>query len=130
MNYDKYDIFRCKRCFYLFICNELSCIDQGNQLLITSNTMNIITNLQPSNFNVFLHGYFYSVSLNINMKTCSLRRALHRCHWSWKWTRWQIFMNSTTNYQGKNSRWFRELNRKCENNFLDYHLHQNYHYHH
>ena len=43
--------------FILLICNELSCIDQGNQLRIIINTMNINTILQPSNFNVFLHGY-------------------------------------------------------------------------
>ena len=58
MNYGKYDAICCKHCFYLLICNELSCIDQGNQLPIITNTMNIITFLQPSNFNVFLHGYF------------------------------------------------------------------------
>ena len=51
MNYGKYNTICCKHCFYLLICNELSCIDQGNQLLI----MNIITILQPSNFIVFLH---------------------------------------------------------------------------
>ena len=56
MNYDKYDTLCCKRCFYLLIRNELSCIDQGDQLLIITNTMNIITIVQPSNFNVFLHG--------------------------------------------------------------------------
>ena len=44
--------------FIFLICNELSCIDQGNQWLIITNTMNIITILQPLNFNVFLHGYF------------------------------------------------------------------------
>ena len=37
MNCGKYDTISCKR-------NELSCIDQGNQLLIIKNTMNIITN--------------------------------------------------------------------------------------
>ena len=52
MNYGKYDTICCKRCFYLFICNGLFCIDQENQLLIMTNTMNIITILQPSNFNV------------------------------------------------------------------------------
>ena len=30
----------------------------GNQLLMITNTMNIITILQPLNSNVFLHGYF------------------------------------------------------------------------
>ena len=49
MNYDKHDTI----CISLLICNELSCIDQGSQLLITTNTMNIITILQPLNFNVF-----------------------------------------------------------------------------
>ena len=46
-----------KHCIYLFICNELYCIDQGDQLLIITNTMNIITILLSSNFNVFLNGY-------------------------------------------------------------------------
>ena len=50
--------FACKRCFYLFICNELFCIDQENQLLIITNTMNIIAILDSSIFNVFLYGYF------------------------------------------------------------------------
>ena len=62
MNCDKYNTICCKRCFYLLNCNELSCIDQGNKLLIITNTMNIITILQPSNFNVFLHGYFLQCS--------------------------------------------------------------------
>ena len=34
MNYDKYNAICCKRCFYLLICNGLSCIDQGNWLQI------------------------------------------------------------------------------------------------
>ena len=46
MNYDKYDTICCKHCFYLLICNEFSSIDQGNQLLKLTNTMNIITILQ------------------------------------------------------------------------------------
>ena len=50
MSYAKYDIIFCKSCFYLLICNELFCIDQGNQLIT-------ITILQQSNFNVFLHDY-------------------------------------------------------------------------
>ena len=58
MKYGKYDTICCKICFYLFIYNEFPCIDQGNQLLIITNTINIITILQPSNFNVFLHGFF------------------------------------------------------------------------
>ena len=58
MNYSKYDTICCNRCFYLLIRNELSCIDQECQLLIMTNTMNIITILQSLNFNVFLHGYF------------------------------------------------------------------------
>ena len=58
MNYEKNDTNYCKHCFYLLICNELSCIDQGNKLLTITNTMNIITILQSSNFIVFLHGYF------------------------------------------------------------------------
>ena len=61
MNYVKYDTICCKRCFYLLICNELSCIDQGNQLLILTNTMNITTIVQPSNSMYFCMGTFYSV---------------------------------------------------------------------
>ena len=63
MNYGKYDTINCKRSIYLLICNELLCIDPGNQLLIITNTMNKITILHPSNFNVLLHGYVYSVVL-------------------------------------------------------------------
>ena len=58
MNYGKYDAICCKRCIYLLICNELSCIDQGNQLLAITTKMNIIIILQLLNINVFLHGYF------------------------------------------------------------------------
>ena len=57
MNYGEYDTICCKRSFYLLICNELTCIDQGNQLLIITKTINIFTILQPLNFNIFLHGY-------------------------------------------------------------------------
>ena len=57
MNYGKYDTICCKRCFYLVVCNELSSIDPGNQLLIITNTMNINTILQSSNLNVFMHRY-------------------------------------------------------------------------
>ena len=46
MNYNKYNTICCKRCFYLLICNELSCIDQENKLLMITNTMNIIAILQ------------------------------------------------------------------------------------
>ena len=53
MNNSQYTTICSKRCFYLLICNELSFIDQGNQLPILTNTMNIITILQPSNLNVF-----------------------------------------------------------------------------
>ena len=63
MNYGKHDTICCKRCFYLLICNELSWIDEGNQLLITTNTKNMITILQPLNFNVLLHDYFLTVQL-------------------------------------------------------------------
>ena len=56
MNYGKKYTICCKRCFYLLICNELYCIDPGDQLQIITNTMNMITILQPSNFNLFLHG--------------------------------------------------------------------------
>ena len=65
MNYGKSVTICCKPCFYLLIFNELSYIDQGNQLLIITDTMYIITILQPSNFHVFLYGYFYSVGASI-----------------------------------------------------------------
>ena len=55
-------------CFYLLICNVLSCINLGNQLLLIINTMNIITVLQLSNFNVFLHGYFLQCTRNLKIK--------------------------------------------------------------
>ena len=58
MNYSKYNTIYCKRCFYFLVYKELSIIGLENQLLIIKNTMNINTILQPSNFNVFLHGYF------------------------------------------------------------------------
>ena len=58
MNYGMYNTICCKRYFHLLICNELSCNDPENQLLIITNTMNIITIIQSSNFDVFLHGYF------------------------------------------------------------------------
>ena len=61
MNFDKYDTIYCKLCFYLLMYNELFCIDQGNQLLIITNTMNIIKILQPYNFNVFLHQLVTSI---------------------------------------------------------------------
>ena len=41
----------------MLICNELSCIYQGNKQVIITNTMNTIATLQSSKFNVFLHGY-------------------------------------------------------------------------
>ena len=47
------------------IFNELTGIDQQNQLLIITNTMNIIIILQPSNFNVFLHGHSFQCENNI-----------------------------------------------------------------
>ena len=59
MNYGKYDTISFKRCFYLLICNELFCTDQGNQLLIITNTINIITIMQPSHFNVVFMVTFY-----------------------------------------------------------------------
>ena len=72
MNYGKYDTICCKCCFYLLICNELSCIDQWNQLLIIKNTMNIITILHPWNFNVLLHDYFLQCLYNVELKTKKL----------------------------------------------------------
>ena len=45
MNDGKYDIICCKHCFYLIICNELSCIEKGNKLLIITNTINIIISI-------------------------------------------------------------------------------------
>ena len=64
MNYDKYNTICCKRCFYFLICNDLSCNDQGNELLIITNTINIITILQLLNLNVFLQGYFLLCTTN------------------------------------------------------------------
>ena len=58
MNYGKYDSICCNRCFYSLICNEFPCFDPVNQLLMITNTINIITILQPLHFNVFLHGYY------------------------------------------------------------------------
>ena len=58
MNHGKYDINCCQSCFYLMIFNELSCIDQRNQLLIIINTMDINTIMKPSNFNVLLQDCF------------------------------------------------------------------------
>ena len=69
MNDGKYDTICCKRRFCLLICSELSCIDPGNQLLIIN--MNIITILQPSNFNVSLHGYFLQ---------CRLERVIYKSY--------------------------------------------------
>ena len=70
MNHDKYDTICCKRGFYLLICNELSCIDKGNQLLITTTT----NNYNPADikfqciftvqFNVFLLRYFLQCTLS------------------------------------------------------------------
>ena len=59
----------------VFICNELYCFDQGNQLLIITNAMNIITILQTSNFNVFLHGYFLQCSQKL-MVRCRFKELL------------------------------------------------------
>ena len=60
-----YDVISCKHCFHLLICNELSCIDQGDQLLIITSTVNIINliinwyNSEANQFKCFfLHGYF------------------------------------------------------------------------
>ena len=46
MNYNKYDIIYCKRCFYLLINNDLSCIDQENQ--ITNNNKYNEYNYNPA----------------------------------------------------------------------------------
>ena len=62
MNFGKYDTY--KRCFYFMIFNELSCIVQGNNLLMIKNTMNMITILQPSNLNVFYMITFKSEGLS------------------------------------------------------------------
>ena len=43
MKYSKYDTICCKHCFYFMIFNELSCIDQGNQLLMITNTIQQIS---------------------------------------------------------------------------------------
>ena len=60
MNDDNYETICCKRSFYLLICNNFSCIEQGNRLLVIKNTVKIITILQPSNLNVFLYGLFFT----------------------------------------------------------------------
>ena len=70
MNYGMNDTICFKRYFYLLICNELFCIKQGNQLLIITNTMNIITILQQTNFNVFLHCYFLHFNARNVIHTC------------------------------------------------------------
>ena len=65
MNYGKYDTICCKLCFYLLISNELSYIDPGNQLLIITITMDLITVLQPSNSMYFCTVTFYSVTIRL-----------------------------------------------------------------
>ena len=40
---DNYKTIHCKSMNKNIVCNKLSCIDQGNQLIIITNTMNIIT---------------------------------------------------------------------------------------
>ena len=67
MNYGKYDINCCKRCFYLLMCNEFSCIGQGNQLLIIKITMNIIIFCSHQISMYFFIVAFYSVFLNIQL---------------------------------------------------------------
>ena len=74
MNFGKNDTICFKRYIYLLICNELSCIDQGIQLLLMTNTMNIITIPQPSNLNLFLHDYF----LQCNIITEEIRYSLSK----------------------------------------------------
>ena len=61
-----------KRCFYLLICNEFSCIDKGNQLLIITNTINSITTLHPSNLTVYLHDYFLQCNHALNQEILGL----------------------------------------------------------
>ena len=60
MNDIRYDTISYKHYFYLLVCNELSCIDQGNQLLIIKNTMNMVAILQPSISMHFCMVTFYS----------------------------------------------------------------------
>ena len=63
MNYDKYDTICRKHCFYLLICNELSCNDQGNQLLIITNTMNINYNPAAIKFQCIFLSLLFTVYL-------------------------------------------------------------------
>ena len=67
MNYDKY---------LLLICNELSCIDHGNQLLIITNAMNVIKIQQPLHFNVFLHGYFLQCRVVLSLDIIHVKTTL------------------------------------------------------
>ena len=78
---------------FLLILNEMYCIDQGNQSLIITNTMNIITVLHPSNFHVFLHGrplpiniklvqdykVFYSIKVCQNNYNSTILEFLNSC---------------------------------------------------
>ena len=59
MNFGKNNFIFCKLC--LLICNDLACIDQGDKLMIITNTMNIIIIMQPSNFNVFDAWLFFTM---------------------------------------------------------------------
>ena len=60
MNYGKYNTNCYTCCSYLLIFNELSCIDQENQLPIITNIINMIT----LNFNVVLHGLHLFLNCN------------------------------------------------------------------
>ena len=50
-------------------------IDQRNLSLIITNTMNIITILQPLKFNVFLHGYILQC-MNIDKYLSIVKNAI------------------------------------------------------
>ena len=58
-NYGKHDAICCKRCFICWF--TMNCL-----VSIQSNTMNIITILQVSNFNVFLHCYFVQCGMSVS----------------------------------------------------------------
>ena len=57
--------------FTFMICDELSCIDQGNPLLIITNTMNITAILQLSNYvHYVLKKLIYQFSYFSMIKKC------------------------------------------------------------
>ena len=85
-----------------FICRfamNFLVIDQRDQLLIVTNTIKIITILQPSNFNLVLHGYFlqcvngfyqyfYNIYIYLNDGiTIKINRAVFLIIWNESYSR-------------------------------------------